>query len=155
MVASTRAEATTLLDHYAVQVDAFPQGTQRERETRDGLRERVRVARVQLVTLQGDVVKMPHDERDMYDQRNRIARQQSQQGKEHPVAFPVSIPARCIYAASSPEDSVLDPFMGSGTTGVACANLGRRFIGIENNPTYFDIACERIRQAQRQGRMFE
>jgi DNA modification methylase len=50
--------------------------------------------------------------------------------------------------------TVLDPFMGSGTTGVACMNLGRKFIGIEIEPKYFDIACERIEQAQRQQRLF-
>jgi len=44
--------------------------------------------------------------------------------------------------------------MGSGTTGVACMNLGRKFIGIEIIPKYFDIACERIEQAQKQMRMF-
>ena len=49
---------------------------------------------------------------------------------------------------------ILDPFMGSGTTGVACMNLGRSFIGIEREPKYFDIACRRIEDAQRQGRMF-
>lgn len=49
---------------------------------------------------------------------------------------------------------VLDPFMGSGTTGVACANLGRKFIGIEIEPKYFEIACERIEAAQAQGRLF-
>jgi site-specific DNA-methyltransferase (adenine-specific) len=49
---------------------------------------------------------------------------------------------------------VLDPFMGSGTTGVACMNLGRKFIGIEIEPKYFDIACERIENAQRQQRLF-
>lgn len=49
---------------------------------------------------------------------------------------------------------VADPFMGSGTTGVACANLGRKFIGIEIEPKYFDIACERIDNAYRQQRMF-
>ncbi len=48
----------------------------------------------------------------------------------------------------------LDPFMGSGTTGVACANLGRKFIGIEIEPRYFDIACERIEAAYAQGRLF-
>jgi DNA modification methylase len=48
---------------------------------------------------------------------------------------------------------VLDPFMGSGTTGVACMNLGRKFIGIEIEPKYFDIACERVDQAQRQLRV--
>ena len=49
---------------------------------------------------------------------------------------------------------VLDHFMGSGTTGVACANLGRKFIGIELERKYFDIACRRIEDAQRQSRMF-
>lgn len=50
---------------------------------------------------------------------------------------------------------VLDPFMGSGTTGVACANLGRKFIGIEIEPKYFDIACRRIEDAYKQPRLFE
>ena len=50
--------------------------------------------------------------------------------------------------------SICDPFMGSGTTGVACMNLGRKFIGIEIEPKYFDIACERIENAQRQQRLF-
>jgi site-specific DNA-methyltransferase (adenine-specific) len=49
---------------------------------------------------------------------------------------------------------ILDPFMGSGSTGVACMNLGRKFIGIEIEPKYFDIACERIAQAQKQQRLF-
>ena len=51
--------------------------------------------------------------------------------------------------------TILDPFMGSGTTGVACANLGRKFIGIEIEPKYFDIACERIEAAYAQGRLFD
>lgn len=50
-------------------------------------------------------------------------------------------------------DVVLDPFMGSGTTGVAAANMGKRFIGIEINRTHFDIACERISRAQAQGQL--
>jgi DNA modification methylase len=50
--------------------------------------------------------------------------------------------------------TILDPFMGSGTTGVACANLGRKFIGIEIERKYFDIACERIAAAYAQGRLF-
>lgn len=70
--------------------------------------------------------------------------------KLHPVAFPVEIPTRCIGASTDLGDLVLDPFMGSGTTGVACANLGRRFIGIEIEERYFDIACERIRRAYEQ-----
>ena len=50
--------------------------------------------------------------------------------------------------------SVLDPFMGSGTTGVACMNHGRQFIGIEIERQYFDIACERISATYSQGRLF-
>ena len=61
----------------------------------------------------------------------------------------------CLIANCGTDDgTVLDPFMGSGTTGVACANLGRKFIGIEIEPKYFDIACERIDAAYRQGRLF-
>jgi DNA modification methylase len=51
-------------------------------------------------------------------------------------------------------ETVLDPFMGSGTTGVACIDTGRRFLGIELERKYFDIACERIENAQRQSRLF-
>jgi len=49
---------------------------------------------------------------------------------------------------------VLDPFMGSGTTGVAAVNAGRQFIGIEREPKYFDIACRRVEYALRQERLF-
>ena len=52
-------------------------------------------------------------------------------------------------------ETILDPFMGSGTTGVACANLGRKFIGIEIEPKYFDIACRRIEDAYKQPRLFD
>lgn len=51
-------------------------------------------------------------------------------------------------------ESILDPFMGSGTTGVACHRLGHKFIGIEQDEEYFDIACNRIEQAQRQLKLF-
>ena len=50
--------------------------------------------------------------------------------------------------------SVCDPFMGSGTTGVACVNLGRKFIGIEKDPEYFDLACQRIQDAVNQPQLF-
>ena len=49
---------------------------------------------------------------------------------------------------------IIDPFMGSGTTGVACAKLGRKFIGIELDEDYFNIACERIRKAYDQPDLF-
>lgn len=70
----------------------------------------------------------------------------------HPCQIPVTSVERIIKLVKA--DYVLDPFMGSGTTGVACMNLGRKFIGIEIEPKYFDIACERIENAQRQARMF-
>lgn len=71
----------------------------------------------------------------------------------HPTQKPLAVMAWCL--ASIPDaHSILDPFMGSGTTGVACANLGREFIGIEIEPKYFDIACERIDAAYRQQRLF-
>ena len=52
------------------------------------------------------------------------------------------------------EGTILDPFMGSGTTGVACAKMNRKFIGIEKEQKYFDIACKRIEQAYAQPDMF-
>jgi site-specific DNA-methyltransferase (adenine-specific) len=71
----------------------------------------------------------------------------------HPCPKPIGWMMWAINLASKPTAHVLDPFMGSGTTGVACMNLGRKFIGIEIEPKYFDIACERIDQAQRQVRL--
>ena len=72
----------------------------------------------------------------------------------HPTAKPIEWMTRLVNLASVPDELVLDPFMGSGTTGVACARLGRRFIGIEIEPRYFDIACRRIEQAYRQPDLF-
>lgn len=70
----------------------------------------------------------------------------------HPHQKPIEIMEWCLGYIKS--DVILDPFMGSGTTGVACANLGRKFIGIEIERKYFDIACERIEAAYAQGRLF-
>ena len=72
----------------------------------------------------------------------------------HPTQKPIALMKWCIEQAGNPQ-SILDPFMGSGTTGVACAQLGRSFIGIEREPAYFDIACRRIEQAYKQGQLFE
>ena len=72
-------------------------------------------------------------------------------GNSHPTQKPVSVMAWTIEFISSHE--IVDPFMGSGTTGVACVNLGRRFIGIEIEPRYFDLACRRIEEAYRQPRL--
>ena len=70
-----------------------------------------------------------------------------QLSKEHPAAKPVDLMGYLIRQLTQTYETVLDPFMGSGTTGVACVNLGRKFIGIEIEPKYFDIACKRIEKA--------
>lgn len=75
-------------------------------------------------------------------------------GGLHPTQKPVEVMQWCLALLPAAR-SILDPFMGSGTTGVACANLGRTFIGIEREPTYFDIACRRIEAAYRQPRLFD
>jgi site-specific DNA-methyltransferase (adenine-specific) len=77
--------------------------------------------------------------------------QLANEGKQHPTQKPVPLMQWCVAMTTG---DVLDPFMGSGTTGVACARLGRRFIGIEMESRYFDIACRRIEEAQRQGDFF-
>ena len=77
-----------------------------------------------------------------------------QLGREHPTQKPVALMAWCLDRAKVPAGGVvLDPYMGSGTTGVATVTTDRVFIGIEREPKYFDIACRRIEDAQRQGRL--
>ena len=71
--------------------------------------------------------------------------------REHPTQKPVKV---MTFSVLKTKGKVCDPFMGSGTTGVSCANLGRKFVGIERHKPYFDIACRRIEQAQRQSDLF-
>lgn len=73
---------------------------------------------------------------------------------DHPCPKPLAWMEWAVWRGSRYLETILDPFMGSGTTGVACARLGRRFIGIEIEPRYFDIACRRIEQAHRQRDLF-
>lgn len=73
--------------------------------------------------------------------------------KFHPTQKPVPLMSWCLGFCKDAK-VVLDPFMGSGTTGVACMELGRKFIGIEKEEKYFDIACKRIDMAERQGKLF-
>lgn len=76
------------------------------------------------------------------------------QNKDHPVAFPVEMPLRCIMATTDLGDVVLDPYSGSASTGVAAVTTGRKYIGIERDEKYFDLGCRRLEQAQRQGDLF-
>lgn len=73
--------------------------------------------------------------------------------KYHVSQKPIEVMRRCIELTGESQ-TILDPFMGSGTTGVAAVRMGRRFIGIEIEPKYFDIACKRISDAIRQPDMF-
>ncbi len=75
------------------------------------------------------------------------------EARSHPHQKPISL-CEALLTKLPRAFTVLDPFMGSGTTGVACARLGRRFCGIEIDPGYFDIACRRIEAAQRQADLF-
>lgn len=79
--------------------------------------------------------------------------QLASEGKEHPTQKPVPLMKWCINFLPKAR-TILDPFMGSGTTGVAAVQMERAFIGVEREPKYFGIACKRIDDAQRQGRLF-
>ncbi len=68
--------------------------------------------------------------------------------RDHPTEKPVNLILRCIRAITTDGMTIFDPFMGSGTTGVACVQTGRNFIGMEIDPSYFEIAKKRIESAQ-------
>ncbi|MGL5736613.1 MAG: DNA-methyltransferase, partial [Beijerinckiaceae bacterium] len=72
----------------------------------------------------------------------------------HPTEKPVSLMAEILTDFTNEGQLIADPFMGSGTTGVAAVRMGRRFIGIEKDPRYFDLACKRIEAAQSGARGF-
>jgi len=74
--------------------------------------------------------------------------------REHPTQKPVGVMEWCINHLPDNAETILDPFMGSGTTLVACAKLGRKGIGIELDPDYFEIACKRVEEAYRQPDLF-
>ena len=86
-----------------------------------------------------------------YKQHSIAATNKERNG--HPTIKPIPVMEWCLNFFPDAQ-TILDPFMGSGTTGVACANLGRKFIGIEIEEKYFNIACERITAANAQGRLF-
>ena len=73
----------------------------------------------------------------------------------HPTQKPLALMKWVLENYTNPNDTILDPFMGSGTTGVACVQTGRNFIGIEIDPTYFAIAEKRIKDAQAQPLLLE
>ena len=72
----------------------------------------------------------------------------------HPCPKPIEVAMWMVQRGSIDGETILDPFMGSGTTGVAAIQLGRKFTGIELDERYFEIACRRIEQAVAQGQLF-
>ncbi len=100
------------------------------------------------ILLYGDV-KMSVDFRSWHAIANAY-----EPGFGHPSPKPLRLMDWLVRELTDDTDTILDPFMGSGTTGVACAKLGRRFIGIEIEERYFQIACERIEQAYAQPDLF-
>ena len=84
-------------------------------------------------------------------EKNRCAIKQD--GAQHPTQKPVALMEWCLGFLPDAK-IILDPFMGSGTTLVACAKLGRSGIGIELDPDYYEIACKRVEDAYRQGDLF-
>lgn len=86
--------------------------------------------------------------------RNCVMRHPSGTSKEHPTEKPISLFADIINVSSNPNDCVLDTCMGGGTTGIACAKYNRRFIGVELDEHYYEIAKRRITEAQQQLTLF-
>lgn len=82
-----------------------------------------------------------------------LVNNQERTGK-HPTEKPRRLMSELIADFTKPGQTVLDPYMGSGTTGVSAVMAGRSFIGIERDPAHFDLACKRIDDAQRQGSLF-
>lgn len=82
-----------------------------------------------------------------------VVRAPSTDGLHHPHEKPVKLLEALVAWLSPPSGAVLDPFMGSGSTGVACLNAGRSFVGVELDPAHFDTACRRLEDCQRQGRL--
>lgn len=104
-------------------------------------------------------ISSPHlcgQETKIQDSVVRVYRQMDRSGPEsaHPAIFPIALPTELMLSFTQEGKTVLDPFLGSGTTGAAAVKLGRKFVGIELHEPYFDIACKRIEDAQRQGDMF-
>ena len=85
---------------------------------------------------------------------NGMIRENKEPRGDHPTQKPIGIMKWCISNLPDGTQTILDPFMGSGTTGVAAVEMGKIFIGIEREPKYFEIACKRIEDAYRQEKLF-
>ena len=98
--------------------------------------------------------KDPYLARQLGSRPNGFMSTERTEENGHPCPKPIGATKWMVNRVSFDGETILDPFMGSGTTGVAAVQMGRDFIGIEREPKYFDIACKRIEQAQRQSDLF-
>lgn len=88
------------------------------------------------------------------EEAERVPGTSAAQARLHPTQKPIRVMRWSIEQLRDPCRTILDPFMGSGSTGVACAQMGLRFIGIELDPLHFETACRRIEEAYKQPRLF-
>lgn len=86
---------------------------------------------------------------------NGFSRKGQEERFNHPTQKPVGVMRWCISHLPADVETICDPFMGSGTTGVAAIQAGKKFVGIEREPSYFEIAVKRIKEASDQGRLFD
>lgn len=94
-----------------------------------------------------DFDPISYDSTDRYPRSVLVFSSDKQRGAFHPTQKPVELMHYLIATYTNPGDTVLDNCMGSGTTGVACAQLGRKFIGIEKDPEHFATSCKRVHDA--------
>ena len=111
-------------------------------------------ARPGAMVIPGRCISTKSDKEFIRGPRTRGKEKGGFEALDHPMPRRLEFVVWLVNWFSELEAIVCDPFMGSGTTGVACARLGRQFIGIEIDQTYFDVACRRIAEAQRQGDFF-
>ena len=99
--------------------------------------------------------KCPYLQNGLGQRPNSIISYEIAEKNGHPCPKPIGVIEWMVTKGSLEKETILDPFMGSGTTGVAALNLDRKFIGIEKEPEYFEIACKRISDAEKQGSFFK
>ena len=83
-----------------------------------------------------------------------MATHNGQETKQHPTQKPLNVMDWCVSFIKGENQTIIDPYMGSGTTGIAAVKAGHSFIGIERNAGYFKVACERIENFYKQGVLF-
>lgn len=87
-------------------------------------------------------------------EKHKVSRYPLVRDDDHPTVKPLALIMKYVAICSNEGNTILDPYLGSGTTGIACVKMGRRFIGIEKEERYFQLACRRIEEAWRQGDLF-